>query len=214
MSNSPTIYRENPLNEQQFKNLEMAFKNNFSFKQKTIRKSIPKVDNNGDIYGWEYDLIPCGHEIFKKGSPDKQLLEALLRPATNSAIGKHLTRLEQHKVYTKGQEGFQIILEDMIHDLKGVSEFAIIKICENFRLDTKDKYFPLTASLVSEIKNFDDQLRWNGEYMQPRLEKKQEPEYQKPNDDGKRRVADVLHNANLPHSKDYCAKCNEEKINL
>jgi len=66
---------------------------------------------------------------------DPRLVEAIQRPATIEAIIYHFTRLAAHKRNTKGDMGFQILLEDIAHDLRYASEWAIVKACIELRND-------------------------------------------------------------------------------
>ncbi len=158
--NEVTKYRENPLTLEDFKKLEIHAAKYLTVREKMVSKSVPKVDHHGETYGWEYDLIPQGMEIFFKSQPPDALMESLQRPATRQAIGIHLQHLYDHRPYGRGDAGWQTVVENLIHDLSGCSEWAILKACEMFRLSRGGKFFPDTADLVYTVKNLDEQLRW------------------------------------------------------
>lgn len=155
-----TTYREKPLSMEEFSKLETYAEKCMTIREKHVSKSVPKTDADGNIYGWERDLVPAGKEVFFKSEPDERVMEAIMRPATKEAIFIHITRLSEHKPYGRGASGWQTIVEDLIHDLNGSSEWAIIKACEQFRLTKGMTFFPDTAELVHSIRNLDEQVRW------------------------------------------------------
>lgn len=162
--------RPQPLTLETFERLEHHVNKHFSVREKFVSKSVPKLDNEGNIYGWERDLVPAGYELFVKEKPDQKLLDAMKRPATQEAIVKHLTRLSMHKKFTDGNSGFKIVLGDLCEFLSGMSEYAVMKVCERFILDTSSKWFPQTAEIVSAVRSLEDQLRYVGEAPKPKAE--------------------------------------------
>lgn len=153
-----TIYREQALTPESYEQLDSAACQCLSFKERVIRRLVWAKDEYGDPVQRE-ELELGGMEVFRKGEVSERLLEALQRPARPMHIAMHLTRLAQHLPYGRGAEGFQIVLEDITKDLEGVSEFAIIKTCERFRLDPDLTFFPATALLVKYAKDIDWSLR-------------------------------------------------------
>lgn len=153
-------YREKPLTADEFRKLEDHSKKFMAVREKTISKSVPKLDNDGNVYGWERDLVAVGSEVFFKSEPDEKTMEAIMRPATDVAIGVHLQNLYDHRPYARGNEGWKTVVRDLIHDLKGCSEWALIKTCEKFRQQTGERFFPLTADLIHAVKGLDEQVRW------------------------------------------------------
>lgn len=157
--NEVVIYRENPLSISEFQKLETLAEKFMEIKSEPVSKLVPVKDHEGNIYSWEYDIVKYNTAVDFKIVPDKKIMESILRPATNKAIGIHLARLCQHKPYARGAEGFKIIMEDMLHDLSGISEWVILKICEKFRLDAGIKFFPDTADFVLAAKRLDAELK-------------------------------------------------------
>lgn len=158
-------YRDKPLTVEAFGKLEALANRFMSIREKTVGKSMPVFDHNDEIIRWEYQLVPCGMEVFFKTEPDQAVMASIRRPATPEAIGIHLTRLCQHRPYGRGQEGWGMVVEDLMRDLAGCSEWALMKVCEGYRLQRgKDTtFFPATADLVAAVKALDDQIRWTGE---------------------------------------------------
>lgn len=207
--NQITTYREKPLTMEEFSRLEAYAEKFITVKEKLISKSVPKVDTNGEVYGWERDLVPQGTEVFFKAEPDERLMDSLQRPATRQAIGVHLQRLYDHRPYGRGDSGWLTVVEDLIHDLNGCSEWSILKTCETFRLQRGARFFPETADLVHVIKALDEGLRW-AYAARPSTRKIEAPQPERipaPTDEGRARVAKALHDVGLPHDKTFCAQC-------
>lgn len=151
-------YREKELDLQQYEQLDVFAHQCLSFKERVIRRLVWGKDEYGDPVQRE-ELELCGMEVFRKGDIGEHLLDSLQRPARPMHTIMHLTRLAQHLPYGRGEEGFQMVLEDIAKDLQGVSEYAIIKTCERFRLDPDLTFFPATALLVKYAKDIDWSLR-------------------------------------------------------
>lgn len=209
--NQIITYREKPLSMEEYSKLELHAGKYITVKEKLIRKNTPKVDEHGEVYGWEYDLVSCGSEVFFKTEPEERLMEALQRPATRQAIGVHLQRLYDHRPYARGNSGWQTVVEDLIHDLNGCSEWAILKTCESFRKQKGATFFPQTADLIMEVKRLDESLRWAyaARPSAKKLEMPKVPDAEKKTDEGRTRVAHALHDAGIPHDKEFCLKCKE-----
>lgn len=153
-------YRPKPLTRDEFQKLETLAAKFMTVREKVISKSVPKVDANGDIYAWEHDLVPSGVEVFFKADPDDRVMESLFRLASDTAIAKALTDLEAHRTYGRGNAGWGTVLRDLVNDLAGCSEWALIKTCEKFRHESGGRFFPQTSDLVRSVKNLDEQARW------------------------------------------------------
>lgn len=153
-------YREKPLSIEDFHKLESLAQKHLVFKERLVSKSVPKVDSQGNTYGWERDLVPMGTEVQFRSAPPENLMDSLQRPATRQAIAKHLTDMAAHRPYARGEGGFLTVVQDLINDLNGCSEWAILKTCETFRLQKGEKFFPNTAELVHAVKSLDESLRW------------------------------------------------------
>src|SRR5574343_1951287 len=79
------------------------------------------------------NLIPCGLEIVYKSKTPQEILDKLTKTCQSKSMIAHFTRLRVHKPYAMGEEIWSILIEDLCKDLSGVSEYAVIKICEKFR---------------------------------------------------------------------------------
>lgn len=212
--NELTQYREKPLTLEDFSKLENLASRFMAVKEKTISKPVPVADNDGNIYRWEYDLIPVGTDVCFTGNPDERVMDAIMRPATRQAVAIHLARLCQHKPYARGHEGFQVVVEDMLHDLDGCSEWAVIKTCEHFRLSRTTRFFPDTADFVDGIKKLDDSIRVAYANRQPapkQIPMEKHMAVPKPNEEQKAKIAKMLHDAGIAHDGTFCEGCGEEK---
>lgn len=211
--NQITIYREKPLTMEEFQRLESVAARIMSIKERPVYKSMPVADNNGDIYRYEHVLVSTGCEVFFRESPDERVMESLMRPATRQAIAVHLQRLCEHRPYARGADGWQTVVEDLIHDLSGCSEWGLIKTCERFRQERGATFFPQTADLIAEAKELDDRVRWAyAERSKPKPVKAIETEQaMKPSDEQKAKIAKILHDARLAHMPDFCEQCIAEE---
>lgn len=147
--------RETPLTVADFAKLEELVTRDCVIKPITKTVNVPKKDTTGFVYGWELDLIPVGLSI---AAVDKklpaQLIEALQRPATPTGAIYHFTRLAATKRNTRGDTGFQVALEDLAYDLRGRSEWAIMKACEHFRREASP-FFPDHSAILEKVELFD-----------------------------------------------------------
>lgn len=208
-----TAYRPAPLTAEEYRRLDALAEKAISIKEKLMPKSVPVMDTNGEIYRWERDLVPCGIEVHFRIEPDERLMESLMRPAAPTAIAKHLTDLAAHKPYGRGEGGFQVIVRDMLHDLAGCSEWALLKTCEHFRLSRNSRFFPDSADLVHAAKSLDEQVRWAyASRGKPAMEQARTPSPQPAQvktDEGRANIAKVLHDAGIPHDKQFCEQCKQ-----
>jgi hypothetical protein len=110
----------------------------------------PLLNAYGTIYDWEWGVKPigCALELL---SNDSRVLPALKRPTTPLNTMYHFTRLAATKRNTKGDAGFQIMLEDLAYDLRDCSEWAIIETCSRLRLDSSP-FFPDYSFLVQAVR--------------------------------------------------------------
>lgn len=141
--------REKPLTVPDFAKLNDLIDQHGHLKQKQKSGQRPLKDADGYIYRWEFCLDPDGFEL-SLDNADPRLIEALQRPASSQTIVYHFTRLSGTKRNTKGNMGFQVLLEDLSYDLRGRSEFAIMKACELFRKDTSP-FFPDHSVIIEKV---------------------------------------------------------------
>lgn len=204
-------YRPRPLTKEEFQKLEILSERFMTVREKMTSKSLPKVDNAGEVYGWERHLVPVGVEVIFKADPDERVMESLVRIASDIAIAKALTDLEAHRTYGRGDSGWAAVLRDLVKDLAGCSEWALLKTCETFRQERGGRFFPQTGDLVHAVRNLDEQTRW-AYAARPSSKKPQNVEPVQEivkTDEGRERVAKTLHDANLAHDKTFCVQCRE-----
>lgn len=156
--NNLTQYREKPLSADNFKKLHDAAEKVITFKIRYSPSLVSVKDEYGDMVQ-KRDYSPSGYEVFKKGEIVPELLQSLCRPCPLTHTGLHLKNLEAHKPFGRGLGSWQQIIEDLCKDLDGVAEFSIIKICEKWRHDTETTFFPNTAILLKDIRDFDFSLK-------------------------------------------------------
>lgn len=196
--------REKPLTVEAFEKIEEVLHRHFEVKTLTAAQSVPKVDAQGEIYGWEIRAVPVGVGIKAKGEVDTRIVDAVQRPATKAAINFHLTKLSAHKRTTQGGMAFKIILSDAERDLEGCSEWAVMKAYDKLRNEPGD-FFPSLKTIVDTVKWFDAGARSMGN-----TPAKHTPLPVTPKEDrteGKYRVASVMHKAGIPHDKEFCREC-------
>jgi len=141
MTNDLVKYRENPLTEEDFHRLEDAAEKVLVFKRRYAVVIAKERDEYGDPIE-KRDYMASGYEIFPKGEISQKLVESLCRPPLPRNLGVRLKNLESHKPFGRGMDAWRTIIGDLCKDLADVSEFAVIKICENYRLDHTTKFFP------------------------------------------------------------------------
>lgn len=152
------IYREKALTDEEFVRLDQLADENLQIKTKYMKVIKTRIDEYGDTVEYT-DYADSGYDIVTRDNFSFKLIESLQRPTLARNIAKHLHRLQAHKRYARDSASWQIIVEDICNDLADVSEYAIIKICEKFRLNTTTSFFPDTAKLIKEIKDLDYSLK-------------------------------------------------------
>lgn len=156
--NDIVVYRETELDQLQYERLDQAAHRHLVFKERIVERVVWTTDEHGDkVQVREPELM--GMEVFKKGEIPQQVLDALQRPVVPRHAVLHLQRLAAHLPYGRGEEGFQMVLEDLAKDLADVSEYAIIKTCERFRLDEDLTFFPASALIVRYARGIDWSLK-------------------------------------------------------
>jgi len=153
-----TIYREKALTDEEYIKLDRLADENLQVKTKYMKVIKTLIDEYGDTVEYT-DYVDSGYDVIPRNNFSFKLIESLQRPTLARNIAKHLHRLQAHKRYTRDSASWEIIVEDICNDLDDVSEYAIIKTCEKFRLDTKSPFFPDTAKLIKEIKDLDYSLK-------------------------------------------------------
>lgn len=199
-------YREKPLNIKEFSDLESIFEKCFEIKQKYNAVKSPIKDAEGNIFRWEHDTIENGLELTVKNFNEKAFV-SLVRPATKDAIIAHLTRLSVHKHYSSGNSAWGMFVKDISEMLfaDNISEFAVLRICNNYIKDSTVKFFPQSAELMKKINDFDKALK---NHNKPILVTHKEIVENTVKEINKEKIAGILHDGGLPHDQQYCQKCN------
>lgn len=194
-------YRPSPLTPQEYDVLDKKAGEVLSFKDRAISMLRWEKDEYGDPVQRKYE-VTGGPEVFKKGEVSDRLLLSMTRPVHPKHLAVHLTNLSYHKPWTRGSEAWRVVVADMMVDLEGVSEYAIIKICEMFRRDPELHYFPDTALLVKKARDLDWSLRGvNVDKPVPRAMQIEEPKLPVKNHKSRKRVARIMKIGGRPPGK-------------
>ena len=119
----------------------------------------PKRDYNGEIYGWEFDLIPTGEFTAKALDPtqdERQALEIAITPGHYLGIQKAIEQLAQIKPIGSSAAKQTTVISYLTYDLHDecVSEFVVQELCKEYRkkpiLSEKDRFFPDNGDFLSE----------------------------------------------------------------
>ena len=164
--------RQSALSLDDYEKLNTLADASFSFKPTFTSSSMPIKDDLGNIVSWEAAIVETGSTLQITGNPDRRLVDALQRPAPAGYIVAHLTRLGAHLRHTKGAAAFTIVTEDVARDMAGMSEWAVVKTCEEFRHGNKP-FFPDTPELIACLKKWAeraDSFRVKEENVKPQQE--------------------------------------------
>jgi hypothetical protein len=157
--------RPYPLEGNDIEKLESAIQKIFTIEKKPIFGIVPVRDISGEVFKHEFDEI--GREdVYTPRSDEapQQLKDALLRPAARTHIVFHLTRLATHRRDTTGREAFAVKVEDIARDLEGVSEWAVIISCKEFR-NEPETWYPNTGKITEAI--LKNQKKIEGMFLRP-----------------------------------------------
>lgn len=202
MTNSLIGYREAPLTLDAFDKLHSLAEEKLDFKKKYVRKILVGVDEYGER-AEKTDYVESGIEIFSKGHeiPEK-LIQSLRRPAKKEHISVHLVRLELHKRYARGKQAWAIVMNDLCGDMADLSEYAIIRACEDFRKSTENNFFPDTGKLQARARDYDFAIRNLDAPKKENKSKQETPEVLiKKTTKSKRRVALLVKLATMKRKK-------------
>ncbi len=181
-------YREKPLSDCDFKKILTLTKKYFVFEPRMIGASVPRKDHEGNIYAWEHEMISDGYDFQQIEEPPAALVDAMSRPATTSAIKEHLFVLSRMKRYTGGDAGLFVIAREIFRHLPDCSEFVLMKICDDFALDTSSPFFPDPAVFIAAVKKLQSKISGAAEKRKP--EPKPEP-FEKPTAKQRRRAGRI-----------------------
>ena len=140
-----------PLESVEIEKLEQAIGRFFVVKREPIYGYVPVKDKAGEVIRSEYDIIGEEELFTKTNEPPTQLRDALLRPAERRHTAFHLTRLAAHRRDTRGEDALAAVIEDIAMDLKGVSEWAVIMACRDFR-QKPAIWYPTTGEIIESIR--------------------------------------------------------------
>lgn len=159
--------RPKPLERPDFDKLEYHVKRCFDIQPVTVMRSTD--------HGAVFDVV--GYKVnHREDNPvPSSLLDSIHRPAVGGHIAYHLTRLSAHKKNTKGAGAMKVIIEDLGHDLDGVSEWAVFKACEEFRRGD-NPFFPDTHDIINTVTRWQEVAKKMGEPSPPPPPKK-EPDF-------------------------------------
>lgn len=146
--------REQPLSVVDFGKIEDLIKRDFDVQENNKPIFVAIYDKDGNYIKDEYDERMIGLNLKSLTEVDTKMLDAIKRPAGTSNTIYHIARLSAHMRNTKGEDGFQTILEDLAYDMRDISEWALIKTCEFFRKSGKP-FFPTAKEFTDQANIFD-----------------------------------------------------------
>lgn len=192
MTSSLIEYRKQPLAPEDYDILDKKAGHCLSFRERTTSILKWEKDEYGDLVQRRIPM-PAGPEVFKKGEVSDALYASLTRPVHPTHLAVHLTNLSYHKPWTRGTEAWRVVVADLMADLEGVSEYAVIKIFEMFRRDPDLHYFPDTAVLIKRVRDLDWSLKnVNVDKPAPRPQQREEPQLPVKNQKSRKRVAQIM----------------------
>jgi hypothetical protein len=81
-----------------------------------------------------------------------------IRPASEATIMDKVQRLVLLKPLANDSGRLKVVLESILEDISGCSEYILKTVCNDFRMDTSNKFFPDYAVFVTTIKNKNEEL--------------------------------------------------------
>lgn len=118
--------------------------------------SVPKTDFDGNIYGYEFDVVPCGFTVKTNNlSPDDiSALKIATLPAERSAIHKILEHLAQIKPIGRSDVKQSVRISYLVYDLfqEKISEYVLNEISAEYRKNQTQKFFPDHADFLKTAK--------------------------------------------------------------
>lgn len=117
------------------------------FSSVTRESRSPKLDHNGKIYGWEYDLEETGEfeaKITGATDEDRAALAEAIRPGHKRGIQQALEHLAQIKPIGASETKQSTVISYLTYDLHqdGVSEYVVTELCSEFRKSMAHTFFP------------------------------------------------------------------------
>lgn len=208
------VPRETPLAADDFARIERVIAKHIHIAPRMISQSVPVRDDLGHVYRWESQLVEAGHEITVRGEVDPRLFDAVKRPSTPGHVAAHLTRLAAHLRHTKGDSAWQIVIEDVARGLIGVSEWAVMKACAEFRAGNCP-FFPDTPELLRVIRKWNDLAQHMGATKDEVTPKeKRIAAWHKPTTNERKSVAKILHDGGFHSVRsdcvEFCEDCRRE----
>lgn len=157
--NQLVTYRPQPLAQNEFQHLDRVAERRLSFVERNDYAIVRERDEYGHMVERRKPMITGGPEVFKRGDVSPRLMESILRPVDPRHLAIHLVNLSHHKAFARGEEAWRVVCADIMRDLEGVSEYALIKCCEYFRRQTDTRFFPDSAVFVRRVRDLDFSLR-------------------------------------------------------
>lgn len=149
--------RQVPLDTTGIEKIDLALAKCVREYQKPRYGSKPLTDKHGNIYRHEFDIVGYEPQLEIQAPLDQRLLEAIQRPAPNTHIVYHLTRLAAHLHDTRGIVS-AAVFEDIANDLRGISEWAVILACRELRAEKDRIYFPTTGQILDTTRRHQRQI--------------------------------------------------------
>lgn len=189
--------RPTPLVADDIEKIDRALCKCFKIEKRDKYGYVAIKDAKGNFVKNEFDVVGQEDVFSQIAEMPAQLKEAILRPAEKRHIIFHLTRLAAHRRDTRGAEAFQVFLEDASNDMKGVSEWAVISACKEFR--TKGElWYPTTAEIMKTITKNQETIesfctvKADQEAITDQSEKQKPEEWTQPTDDEKAKVSEMV----------------------
>lgn len=109
--------------------------------------SVPKKDNDGNIYAWEIEAVETGDyevKVDNLTASDIASLEVVLKPGDKQAIHALLERLLQSKPLGKSDMRKASVILDLSFDLyeTNVSNEVVAEVCTQYRRTADSEFFP------------------------------------------------------------------------
>lgn len=121
---------------------------------KTRGISIPKKDFDGNIYGWETDVVKDGFNVVVYDSLPEEIraLELATMAGDRSAIHKILEHLSQIKPIGKSDIKQTTRISYLVYDLVfyKISEFVVEELATEYRRNQNQTFFPDHAEFLNK----------------------------------------------------------------
>lgn len=143
---------------------------------KTEYFETPKIDANGDVYGWEAQARTTSFDTINPSLVTDDDVKALKEAATSSdqdAIRTMIEHLALIKPMANSHIKRTVVIATLARDLfdAGVSNFAVATTCRHFRQSAENNFFPDFGQFIQHAKQCHDHLvdlHQQAEYQPPK----------------------------------------------